>query len=71
MATRLENLIAARDGFTAQLADIAAGPKKPSYNIDGQSVSWTQYYQFLMKSIDDLDAKINAADPYEFVSEGG
>lgn len=70
MATRLENLQSARDGFTAQLAEIANGPPKPSYNIDGQSVSWNQYYNFLMKSIKDLDAQIAAADPYEFISEG-
>lgn len=69
MATRLENLKAARDGFTAKLAEVSTDCK-PSYNIDGQSVNWVQYYRFLSDQIDKLDARIAAADPYEFISEG-
>lgn len=67
--TRLENLITARDGFTARLAE-ASTDCKPSYSIDGQSVNWVQYYRFLSEQIDKLDAQIAAAQPYEFVSKG-
>lgn len=67
--TRLENLIAARDGFTARLAEVATDCK-PSYSIDGQSVNWVQYYRFLSEQIDKLDSQIAAAEPYEFVSNG-
>lgn len=63
MATALENLIAARDDITAA---IAANAGKPSYSIDGQSVS----YSDLMGQLRDLNAQIAACGgPYNVSTE--
>lgn len=70
MATTLENLIAARDNFAAQLVELSANPK-PSYNIDGQSVRWTEHYKFISSQIDKLNDQINDEQPFEIVSRGG
>ena len=63
MATALENLISARDDITAA---IAANAGKPSYSIDGQSVSWGD----LMKQLNELNAAISATGgPFNVNSE--
>jgi hypothetical protein len=54
----------------AILADITANPK-PSYNIDGQSISWTEYLGQLQRTIDWCDRGIAAAAPTELHTEGG
>lgn len=60
----LESLATARDNFAAKLAEISVDPK-PSYSIDGQSVSWTEYYRFLSEQVDKLNAQIAAGEPFE------
>lgn len=52
------------------LADITANPK-PSYNIDGQSISWNDYLAQLQRTIDWCDGQIAAAAPTELHTEGG
>lgn len=69
MATYLENLATARDNFAAKLAEISASPK-PSYSIDGQSVSWTEYYKFLSDQVDKVNEQINSGEPFEEVGQG-
>lgn len=69
MATYAENLETARDNAAATLASILAAPK-PTYNIDGQLVSWTDYQRMLIESIDKLNNLINGATPYEEHSIG-
>ena len=61
MATAAQNLDAAIANITLQLANITANPK-PSYQVDGEQVQWTEYQQMLqeklnalMKSRQDLD----------------
>lgn len=67
MATFAQNLETARNAYAAELA---AGNVKPSYSIDGQSVSWNEYRSNLMEMIEKLDAKLASADPVETVSYG-
>lgn len=43
---------------------------KPSYAIDGQTVSWQQYADSLQATVDWCDQKLNEAEPYEFRSRG-
>ncbi len=69
MPTYQENLTTARDNFATKLAEVSASPK-PTYNIDGQSVSWTEYYKFLSEQIQSLNKQINEAEPFEEISQG-
>jgi len=52
----------------AQLADLHVSPK-PSYSIDGQSVSWQSYLESLQKTIDWCDAKLGGSEPWEVQSQ--
>jgi hypothetical protein len=53
----------------AQLAELRAAPK-PSYTLDGQSVSWETYAASLQETIDWCDRKLAATAPFEIRSEG-
>ena len=68
MATAAENLQTAYDNFAAKLAEISESPK-PSYSIDGQSVSWVEYYKFLMEQMKSIREELSSNDPVEEVSE--
>jgi len=65
----LDDLATARDNLAAKLAEVSANPK-PSYSIDGQSVSWVEYYKFLADQIARLNAQINMGEPFEELSRG-
>jgi hypothetical protein len=65
----IDDLITARNNFAAKLAAESANPK-PTYSIDGQSVSWTEYYKFLSEQVDRLNEQINNGEPFEEVSQG-
>ena len=69
MASNLENLKTARANLLAKLAEVSADPK-PSYNIDGQSVQWSQYYKMLTDQAGALLDAINNEEPFEEVSRG-
>ncbi len=49
------------------LTDITAQPK-PTYQIDGQSVSWESYLGRLQRTVDWCDAKLAGDEPFEFVT---
>ena len=65
----LDDLKTARDQIATQIRDISLNPK-PSYTIDGQTVSWTQHLNMLIEKLKPLDIAINAAEPYEVQSVG-
>lgn len=67
MATDAENIATIR---SAALAELAAGPSKPSYSIDGQSVSWTEYFEHLMRRIEWCDRMLAQTEPFEITSQG-
>ena len=70
MATDAENLRTARSNFIAKLAEVSASPK-PSYIVNGQQFSWTEFYTFLTQQIAQIDNLIAAEDgPYEVQVEG-
>jgi hypothetical protein len=64
-----EQLQLIRAQALAQLAELRAQPK-PSYTIDGQSVSWESYAQSLQRTVDWCDAKLAALAPFEVHSQG-
>lgn len=68
MATYQENLETARDNLAAALVEATANPK-PNYTVDGQSVSWGDYLDSLQKSLDGINAKIAAGEPFEFTTQ--
>jgi hypothetical protein len=53
----------------AQLVDLRANPK-PTYSIDGQTISWTNYVQSLQQTVDWCDAKLVGLEPFEVQSQG-
>jgi hypothetical protein len=62
------DLAQVKTNLTAALLTISASPK-PSYNIDGQQISWTEYMQMLLDQIKAVDAKLAAVSPEEVVTE--
>ena len=69
MSTEAEQIALIRTQTLAQLDQLRASPK-PSYSIDGQKVSWTEYAESLQQTIDWCDRKLVDGEPYEFKSEG-
>jgi hypothetical protein len=70
MATEAENLQTAIEGLTAKLATVYANPK-PSYSINGQSVSWDAYRASLLSELEKLKALlVQAQGPIEVIGEG-
>src|SRR6266446_5663964 len=57
MASVLDNLNAAKANIAVNLAAITAVPK-PSYQLDGESYSWSEYYQILTDQMINLDRAI-------------
>lgn len=65
MATQAENLTTAANNIAATLASISASPK-PTYSVDGQTVSWSEYFQMLTMQISVLRRQAQEADgPFE------
>ena len=60
MATYKENLETARDEWAERLADLVANPK-PTYSLDGKSVSWVEYQQFLLNGLEGINKAIQQA----------
>ncbi len=53
----------------AQLVDLRANPK-PTYTIDGQTVSWESYIRSLQETVDWCDTKLIGLGPFEVRSQG-
>ena len=63
-------LVTARDQIDALILSLTAFPK-PSYSIDGKSVSWTEYFNALMQQREQIEKLIMMADgPYEIRTQG-
>ncbi len=69
MPSEIEQFESIRTQTLAQLADLRANPK-PSYALDGQQVSWTQYAESLQRTIAWCDEKLAGHQPFEFRSQG-
>ena len=53
----------------ALIAQITSEPK-PTYNIDGQSVAWSDYLNQLRQTVDWCNEKMAGEEPFEFRSQG-
>ena len=69
MFDSLNPLQTIRSQTLTRIAEITAEPK-PSYQIDGQSVSWNDYLKTLRETIAWCDRMINAENPGVEVSQG-
>lgn len=63
-----EQIETIRQQTLSQLIELRANPK-PTYSIDGQTVSWTQYITSLQNTIDWCDAKLIGLEPFEVRSQ--
>jgi len=68
MATNKELLQLARDNTIAVLEAITREPK-PSYNADGQTVSWSEYRKSLLDDIMKMRVMIDAEEDDNLVEE--
>lgn len=69
MSVDLEVIATIRSQTVQLILDVTAQPK-PTYQIDGQSVSWESYLARLQTTVDWCDAKLSAAEPFEFATRG-
>lgn len=69
MPTDLENLKTAFSNVCKQLADITENPK-PTYNIDGQAISWGDHFRNLLAAKKSLAEAIQEHEPYEEIHYG-
>jgi hypothetical protein len=53
----------------ALLEDLTVNPK-PSYNLDGQEVSWMEYQKMLFARLEGLNELIAADEPFELHTQG-
>jgi len=69
MSTEAQQVATIRSLTFAQLEQLRANPK-PSYSIDGQRVSWTEYVESLQQTVDWCDRKLAGYEPFEYQSQG-
>jgi hypothetical protein len=67
MPTDQEQLETIKSQTLAQLVSLRASPK-PTYNIDGQTVSWTDYLRSLEETITWCNAQLRGTEPAEVES---
>lgn len=66
----VDSLIQAQTNIATQLAAVTANPK-PSYSIDGKTVSWTEYQAMLIQQLETLAEQIQTiGGPFEVRSVG-
>jgi hypothetical protein len=53
----------------ARIAEITAEPK-PTYNVDGQMIAWSEYLKQLQETVAWCDARLAAEAPLELRSRG-
>jgi hypothetical protein len=68
MSSDLEQLQTIRSQALASIAEITAN-QKPSYTVDGQSVSWNAYLRRLRQTVDWCDRKLAGEQLVEFRSQ--
>ena len=69
MPTDIEQIATIKSQTLARMAEITAQPK-PTYQIDGQLVSWGDYLSQLQRTVDWCNEKLAGEAPFEFQSQG-
>ena len=69
MPTEAEQIRTIKSQTLAVLAEVTANPK-PSYAIDGQSVSWGDYLAQLRQTVRWCDEQLAGQEPFEEHTQG-
>lgn len=69
MPSDLEQIQAIKSQALARIAELTAQPK-PTYFLDGQSVSWNDYLARLQATVDWCDRQLAGQEPVEVHSQG-
>jgi hypothetical protein len=69
MSTDLQQIAVIKSQTLARIVEITAQPK-PTYQLDGQTVSWGDYLSRLQATIDWCNQKLAAEQPFEYQSRG-
>lgn len=69
MPNDLEQLQTIRAQTLALIAQLTADPK-PTYYLDGQTVSWSDYLSRLQATVDWCERKLAGQEPFEIHSQG-
>jgi len=69
MSTDAEQLQTIKSQTLALIAELTASPK-PTYEIDGQEVSWGDYLARLQATVDWCERKLAGEEPFEIRSQG-
>jgi len=69
MPSDAEQLAAIKTQTLALIAELTANPK-PSYKIDGQAVSWSEYLRQLRETAAWCERQLAALSPVEIHSRG-
>ena len=64
MASDMEQLASIKRQTLALIAAITANPK-PTYEVDGQRVAWTEYLRRLQETAAWCDERLAAEGPFE------
>lgn len=66
----IDNLTQAKLNITALMESITASPK-PSYSVDGESVSWSEYLSMLTTQLEAINrAIVIEGGPVQIVTTG-
>jgi len=69
MPSDLEQIRTIKSQTLAIIAELTANPK-PTYYIDGQTVSWNEYLKSLQATVDWCERKLAGQEPFEIHSQG-
>ena len=69
MSSDLEQLQTIKSQTLARIAELTANPK-PTYYLDGQTVSWNEYLARLQATVDWCERKLAGQEPFEIHSQG-
>jgi hypothetical protein len=69
MTDDLQQLRTIRSQTLALIAELTAQPK-PTYQVEGQSVSWNEYLARLQETVDWCERKLAGEEPFEIRSQG-
>ncbi len=69
MPSDVEQIQAIKSQTLTRIAEVTAQPK-PTYFLDGQSVSWNDYLARLQATVDWCDRQLAGQEPIEVLSQG-
>ena len=69
MPSDLEAIQTIKAQALAMIGQLTAAPK-PTYSLDGHTVSWGEYLARLQATVDWCERKLAGAEPFEIQSQG-